>query len=1679
MAVAGGIHTIPITSLPVARSPIAIDGSLADWPDTHAASFDPLDAGLTKSDAASIKTVRTLKIKPSVQACYDSKALYVGVTWNGVGADAVGDVTVTLAADRTAQVRVARSATGVLSVQQRAGDGAAWEASAAAGAISTGSGAKVEEIRIPWSLVTPGPAPKGKVNLAFDFSWPVFSTAFLKQLPAEVRHDNTHQTFCFLTSPAKLFTQDAYLPGAGDWGTLTFADGERANTTQSSATATGATETNVSRVATPVVVDGSLQDWPTARFHTATLMPGVTGKRYSAAIATAYDNNNLYVAVRFNAINGPLNVKPQSSQAGYAGGDDLQIRLNDGKRSVNLCAWYDSINKKPALTADGNDLKNPYLLEQGATEAFVASPDGASYTQEIAVPWNLIREGAAPAPGDKWRGTFQFWWAGLDPSFTVTATPTLEKPGGIPCTYTLAAESNVTIAVYDKQGHLLRHLAKDAHRRTGKNVEYWDGRDQFGMPVAAGDYIIKGLSHPPIDTEYVMSAVNPGTPAWPTPDGKGDWISDEASTQGTVTDGRNVYLAAPGSEKGYAIIAVGPNGQRTWGYREESYPRCVSLALSGKYLYALFSGPELTESAGRYNGKNAISRAYIICLDKETGVPAAFSAAHPRLRVATWPYVDKTTGLWDMRNARSFSPATYGGQPRYFANDLGETTEAQGIAAVDGKLYVSMFEAGHLLVLDAATGKQLDTIDVSHPVGLHATSTGKLLAISDGKVVAIDRVSKAVTSVIAHDLLAPHDVTTDAKGNVYVSDWGASFQVKVFAPSGKLLRAIGKAGGRPWVGAWEQGGMLLPRGIAVTDSGQLWVAEDDAAPTRVSVWNSETGAFVRDYLGPAPYGGAGFAWGDPKDSTLLFGEGVFWRIDPAKKTWTPLATAFRRMGLDEAFTPNAQFGPAGSRSIEHAGKQYLFLSNGYNMTVLRRDGLRLVPVAAVGSRGRYITDQGASQEIWDSDIARHFVAGYYPPFFDGHKGDNYVWVDLNDDGKVQPDEMQWAKTLTRGDKYVAGKLPEFLANWGCGISKQGSVFIAGFCGDNNAVVRLDVTRWTSSGVPVYSLAAANVIHQDGISAMPQGLYASDTDKLFISRSYEWGRAKTAIDCYTLDGAPLWSMAMPTAQRADDIQSDQITGEIRTKNAGTILATWLWHGNYRSYLMTEDGMYVSTLLDDTLLGPKANWGESFRTVFQSANGDAFLINGANDSYHILKITGLDQIQRFSSPLTVTAADVQAVAEAAEETAAAPSYPKPIIHVAWRNGGSVPADTAPNAVTLQGAGKRSALVAVSRDAASLNLSYQVKGAQLVNKGTNWQNLFITGDCADVMLSATPGKTHYKPEAGDIRVLFSVFQGKPIAVLYRPVVPGATSPVKFMAATIDQVTRLESATVAVDRSSDGYTLTASVPLKDIGIDTNSIQTLKGDVGVIFADSTGTNRAERVYYFNKHTEMVNDLTTEATLQPGEWGDVEMPLGENLLKNGDFSESLASAATDGWLARDLSNGGEVKLDDTVAYSGKRSLLAQMTQPVVYDEKAYLMPSYDEYLKSANGGKGGGSAAIAQNIPVTAGKAYHLRLHYISKGLQFEEKALKPGRGYCGMMVWIYWLGAKKDGATWVANEQVDPADGWKTIFDASRSGGNVNAPYIVPEGATAAQVAIFVVSHAAGKQPVVHIDDVEFAEAK
>lgn len=1692
-----------IPAVAYATSPVVVDGKLTEWTGTEALVYEPFNAALTTDPSPVVRELQAHPSSARIRLVYDAAALYVAVDWKGshpamnpaakipVAAATwwqTGDgIELHLLAAQALHVASWPGSASTAVTAFRVGDTGEWQWGAAAGITSAmilkpAQNGYTEEIRIPWTALATNGAVPGPLQIACDLVWKDLSAQLISQLPKDL-HANSHFTANFLTAATEL-NGATHLSRPGDWGELVFGTEAIPPRTAKSPLGTTITSWAIPRAKAAPMIDGTLKDW-SVPFAEVGILPGLLGSRFGAKLAMQYDADNLYVAAHFQTSGPQQNVMMESTRQGFGGGDALQIRLQHGQ-VVNLCGWLDTTTGKPALTCDQGDLAAQLLLPLGAKEAFTSDSDNMGYTQEIAIPWKLVYPvQPAPQAGDRWKMTFQPWWSGLDPRFTFAGEAKLAKRGAISVAYDLPADGEVTLGLYDG-AKLLSTILKSEFRTKGKLTEAWDGLDQWRNPVPPGSYQVKGLYHPRITTEHVMSFGNPGNPPWPTGDNKGDWLSDEAPPQAAVTDGKWVFLAAPGCEKGYAIIAVDENGQRQWGTQEHIYPRSVSLAVAGDYLYALFSGPELTDASRRYfpGGANAIGRAILVCLDKRTGQAAKFTVATPRLKVATWPYTGVTTGLWELRANQTFSPDNYSGQPRYYDADIGETTNALGIAALNGKLYLALHDENKILVLHADTGAKLDEIPMPKPSGLHALAGNHILVVSDKQIVALDTISKRFQPMVKSGLVAPRCVTTDSQNRIYVSDWGSSFQVKVFSPKGVPLRAIGKKGGRPWTGAWDPSGMLLPTGIAVTDAGKLWVAEDDAVPKRISVWNAETGAFVREFVGPAPYGGGGVIM-DPKDPSVAYAQGLRLKLDPSAKSWKPEAIIDRRMHLDQPFAFQGHATMPGGKLVRHGDQEYLIANANNRIVVYQHKGDLFLPVAAMGGLPNDIIKNGSQKFLWDSDLGYHVIDNFYPELFKSHLGSNYTWTDTNEDYLVQPEEMQWVKALGRGDASVQGQLMEINGYWGSSMGEDWTIFWPASCKDAKAVYRLNLKGWTPAGAPIYDIKDSVPLLQRDAKSSILSVYAATEGKVLINYSWEANKSGMMIECVDRDGKSLWSIPIPKEQGPKDIQCENVLTEFTIPGLGKVLGTWAWHGNYLPYLITSDGLYVSSLLEAGRLGPAAAWDESFKAYYQDPMGVPYLVNGGNDSHHLLKINGLEG-GRFEDPFTLTAEGV-ARAEKIRVMPVETAAPQPILAVTSANAppvidGKLEDWNLRSGVKLEGDKGRVARIALARDDTNLYLACEVdKENPLSNKGSDWQTLFISGDCVDLMLGRNPTADPHRQSAveGDERLLISVYQGTPIAVLYRPLVPGTKNPVQLMAARLDEIKRLESAKIGVECKGNTYRIEAAIPLKDLGLDTKDSGILHGDVGVIFSDETGSNRSQRLSYYNKKTSITADLTTEATLQPGEWGPIQFPLGKNLLKNGGFHDGFATTLEDGWLPRTEANGGRARINSDCPRSGAQSLVLEQSKPVAFSAAAVNDPDFGTFVKAANGGKGGGQVDVAQTIPVTPGHSYSLRINFRTRDLKTEEiKNPGPTRGYSQFVVDLNWLHPldKSKGYLRVIDERKNRNE-WTQATNLINNHWDVTKPYQAPEGATAVVVGMHLSTLAPNNLPQVHIDDVEFVE--
>jgi hypothetical protein len=1242
-----------------------------------------------------------------------------------------------------------------------------------------------------------------------------------------------------------------------------------------------------------VTIDGTLQDWDLSG-QIEVFANYRTRNTYSAKVAAMYDAHNLYLAVLWRDPTPLCNMVDANFDLGSGWKSDcLQLRLKTDL-PMHLDCWYSTAAKRPVINIQYGSFDDPKrtpvhvsrfkvvpdALKVGAQEAFSLEPDGKSYVQEIALPWRLITgEGAirkdtgepfAPPRSYAAGGTLymgmEFLWGGADaktypihryadllkegtssreffwtaenawgpvtleptgpvklpaPDYTAQLGAYLQKTDGpMALKYTMPFDGFATLVIEDAQGRRVKNLIGMAPRSKGKQVDYWDGTDESGKLVAPGTYRWRGLVHQGIDPVYAATYGNPGTPPWDTGDGRGAWMSDHKPPNTVAAGGDYVVLGADESEAGWGLICVDRQGKKQWG--ERKFHGLAALAADDRYVYGF---------------------------------------------MAPWgnPAPPPTLGRLELRTGK-YAPFACTPEPQLLVPVLkpGEKCWVPSIAVGKDRIAVALSELNLVRFFDKTTAAVLGELTVPHPGALAYDAAGTLFLYSDNSIVKVagDTPVPVVTGL-------PHwaaDLAVDAAGRLFVAD-AEAHQVCVYGANGTLLRTIGTAGGRPLFGKWDPNGMRNPRGLDIDSQGRLWVAENDGSPKRVSVWNVD-GALLTDFIGPTGYGGTG-ASADPDDKTRVFGSGCAFTLDYAANRAT-VTTAFRT--------------DVGGMWMKIDGRAYLVAKNG---ALYLRDGDRLRLVAQIGTT--LVKDM--------ADEVKQFGLPAAPKGTHGYASMSYVWSDRNDDGAVQPDEVACGSPWTGWPvlKYPIGLSGYFGSFWldergnAWGIASESHGAIGG---RGPFITKLPITGWSPGGAPLWDIAGQQVISQAKIG----GTYFLPSEGKMI--------AGIPITCVGEDGAVQWtykdnwqgvhgSHNAPIPER-DDLLIGTLgcIGRASTK-VGTVFAM---HSNMgRLYLMTTDGLFVAGVFQDNRLGaepwpnsptPGAPLGgvtmgsEWFGGHFFKSNptNEYYLIAGFT-AYNLIKLNGFDSLTALpATPLKVTAADITAAEKLMQARLARSNAPATLTIAALPAPPVIDgklAEYAKEAFVEWSAGPYRLRGAVACDAQKLYLAYDVNGDTnpMVNGGKDVNGLFTTGDSVDLQLGTDPGAKPGRADAakGDLRLLISVFNNQPVAVLYRWKVDGPKTPITFTCPwrshTVDSVQVLADVQVTITRRQQGYTVEAAVLLATLGFTPQPGKAYKLDLGVIFSDAKGDNRAARVYWANKATGLTADVPGEIMATPHLWG--------------------------------------------------------------------------------------------------------------------------------------------------------------------------------------------------------------------
>ena len=1008
---------------------------------------------------------------------------------------------------------------------------------------------------------------------------------------------------------------------------------------------------------------------------------------------------------------------------------------------------------------------------------------------------------------------------------------------GVSFDYTLKTPGYVTLVIENEEGARVRNLVAERWQEAGSHKQRWDGLDDTGTAVEAGTYRWRGLTHGGISTHFKGAFYSPGTPPWLTNEtgaqryirqgGSGAWLSDHAGPHTLHAYGDRVYAGATIAEAGHSIMELDPEGRKQWGTLWLNLGGASAIFREGDTLYVA-SERGWTKDALLINRIHAKTHLWIPN-PPETREARKDDPSWVRLPSAQWEGI-------------------------------------RGLVVLPDQVLLSLADKGRIICFDKESGEPVREIPLPGAGALHLGRDGTLLAVSGKEIVKINPATGDREKVISTGLIEPSGLAVDSAGNIAVSDVAQEANViRLFSPQGKLLRTIGKPGLRK-EGRFDPMTFDHPRAIAIDEADRLWVAEESFYPKRITRWTLD-GKLERDWTGPTYYGGGGAL--DPRNSRTAYYRGM--RFDVA--TWPERSRldALLFLPRDHADLPLS----IGQEQLPQwpvyrKDRLYLVRDEGWGLggvLIGEVEGDRMVPRIIFGSFK-------ALREAWEEK---------HPDFIatlPESKAGTFLWQDLDRNGKAEPSEVTLA--------------PEWAFNALWAIRSYPMLTLHAHSEEAFFTLEPDPEKPEL----FYDMAKARRIPKppEVKGRAISGIAPDREGNLLINAGAGSNQGDPTNFFLSLapDGKVRWRYPNPYPANWHNSPRPG-PGEIQhTLNVEGFVApsgeageVFQLNGNKGvRYLMTGDGLFIATLYGDMRSAPmfsslsearegmrmdRHGLGDEcfFGWLGQVEDGRIMQVIGKSAA-NVMEVHGLEAIHRLAgAPLHLTRP-----APSREAAAEGPPPPVRVLQL-----GGIPTGWHKTRSREFPSSEPLCRFALAYTKEQLRLHAEViKDGSMANGGDDPRTLFRSGDSVDFRIAtrADAPKGRTTPAEGDYRILFTLYNGKPVAVRYRFVVPGVKDDarVRFASPTgvayADEVIIDPKITVKIEPTATGYTLEAQIPWASLGLSEPLQGTFAGDVGVILSDPEGDRSVSRTYYFDQGSQVVSDIPSEARVNPSAWGPIE-----------------------------------------------------------------------------------------------------------------------------------------------------------------------------------------------------------------
>jgi hypothetical protein len=763
----------------------------------------------------------------------------------------------------------------------------------------------------------------------------------------------------------------------------------------------------------------------------------------------------------------------------------------------------------------------------------------------------------------------------------------------------LPRAGNVSLAVFDSDGTLVKTLIAGMKQELGVHTIQWDGTDNHGTKVSTDNvYDWKLLLTQGFEAKYLLSLGS----TFPTGTANVWWeqtLGNHAGPRSVAADETGIYVGAGVSETSPNALKMTLDGtKRLWSADQpEVWIGRFAMASAGDKLYSL--------------GQDA--QVYVHGRDEP-------NARHQSVG-GSGPY--HTGYRWD---------ALYPGDARPHPDDWQEDQPMDMHVRVVGgqpQLVITYRDHDRVQWRDPLTGAVLLSAWVAQPQGVELDERGTAYVVSGNSVVTLTK-SHPQPQMLVANLTDPYRLAVDtASGDVYVAERGSSQRIKRFSSTGVLRQTYGKRGGRALGGRYDKNeGFYDILDLQVMPGGDLLVVESDRIAPRRVVRLNRAGDVVDEWYGSSPW--TSFISPDPNDPTLVWfehaqGHLVRAHLDYKNGIWEIDATFATLNDPEQEVLPENPFAN-GWRVRRLGSTTYIASEEGKHIVVYRvaeSEG-ELVPCTVI--------EHG--EGLGNQDVTKPATQ----------------WIDANGDGQKQPAEM----TIYDGWGWWPWALDRFRSDEALGY--------AGYNQQDGGIYRIDVVDWSPVGCPVYETlpdaysrrAAAPIpgIPHDAAWAMIAPHPDGEIWALINEDLKDWGRPEaTHVARWTPDGKLAWHIDT-TESHNPNMDSHDHSNNVpppygkayafrhlvgiahNAVVANDYNGGWEGHMNALTYVWDENGLWVGQLFEnvDTLAAPR----ELYTLSSDNRSGSLWTSPGTNEVYYygafdadyrIYKIDGWDDWVRL--------------------------------------------------------------------------------------------------------------------------------------------------------------------------------------------------------------------------------------------------------------------------------------------------------------------------------------------------------------------------------------------------------------------------------------------------------------------